>query len=526
MPQISILAFADSVLGIQPYEWQSRILLRYEAGDRVAAACANNTGKTSTVFPICALWSLWVYPRARVQYITASGDQLKHQFFSYIRKYADRRAFAGWSWLEVEVRNTSSGILWGRSTDSGGRIEGLHDEVDSPASLLVDEAKSILPEIADALERCNASYRLYMSSTGPASGWFFDLMTGEDERTRRFTVSSDMCAHVSAADIKTDREQLKDNIFRIKHGAEFLYDEGLSMISLAHVRGLLRAQKEPRTDLGATVAKPVRTPEDVERETYKRLFVDPPRAEPNADRQLAASRAETGDFEGSVRIIAGPIWAFCDFAGGGDYNAFAVCEGNVAWIEDDWREKDTMATVGRFVKLFERLGLVGWQIGGDQGFGGALMDRLAEKGYHLKRVRNGEPAKNKKDFFNLSAEQWSTVGKLIENRQIIIRDRDPERLERLVKQLTSRQKIYDSDGRERLEPKDKMKARGLRSPDLADALVGAVMLGPGAHPYAANPGLRKQYAEELARCNAALARSIERNSPFASGHIDFSRGFF
>src|SRR6202043_98448 len=154
-------------------------------------------------------------------------------------------------------------------------------------------------------------------------------------------------------------------------------------------------------------------------------------------------------------------------------------------------------TVGRFVKLFERLGLVGWQIGGDQGFGGALMDRLAEKGYHLKRVRNGDPATNKKDFFNLAAEQWSTVGKLIENRQIIIRDAKPERLERLVKQLTSRQKIYDSDGRERLEPKDKLKSRTGWSPDLADAFVGACMLGPGSHPYAANPGLRKQYVEEL-----------------------------
>jgi phage terminase large subunit len=238
---------------------------------------------------------------------------------------------------------------------------------------------------------------------------------------------------------------------------------------------------------------------------------------------LAASCAETGDFEGSVRIIAGPIRAFCDFAGGGDYNAFAVCEGNVVWIEDDWREKDTMATVGRFISLFKKLGLQGWQVGGDQGFGGALMDRLAEKGYHLKRVRNGDPAKNKKDFFNLSAEQWSTVAKLIENRQIIIRDKDPERLERLVKQLTSRQKIYDSDGRERLEPKDKMKARGLRSPDLADAVVGAVMLGPGAHPYAANPGLREQERKAMQEC----ARMMERNrNPFAVERIDFSRGFF
>jgi hypothetical protein len=134
---IPILAFADSVLGFRPYPWQSKILLNYEAGNRAAAAVANNCGKTSTIFPICALWTLWTHERARVQYITASGDQLKHQFFSYIRKYADRRAFAGWQWLEVEVRNTSSGMLWGRATDSGGRIEGLHDEVDSPASLLV-----------------------------------------------------------------------------------------------------------------------------------------------------------------------------------------------------------------------------------------------------------------------------------------------------------------------------------------------------------------------------------------------------
>src|SRR4029077_18341289 len=92
---ISILVFSDSILGIRPYPWQSRILLNYEAGNRTAAACANNTGKTSTIFPISALWTLYCFPRARVQYITASGDQLRHQFFSYIRRYADRAAFKG-----------------------------------------------------------------------------------------------------------------------------------------------------------------------------------------------------------------------------------------------------------------------------------------------------------------------------------------------------------------------------------------------------------------------------------------------
>jgi hypothetical protein len=51
-PKIPILLFADSILGIQPYDWQCKILLNYEAGFQTAAACANFTGKTSTLFPI------------------------------------------------------------------------------------------------------------------------------------------------------------------------------------------------------------------------------------------------------------------------------------------------------------------------------------------------------------------------------------------------------------------------------------------------------------------------------------------
>jgi hypothetical protein len=54
-PKIPILLFADSILGIQPSDWQCQILLNYEAGKQTAAACANFTGKTSTVFPIAAL---------------------------------------------------------------------------------------------------------------------------------------------------------------------------------------------------------------------------------------------------------------------------------------------------------------------------------------------------------------------------------------------------------------------------------------------------------------------------------------
>jgi hypothetical protein len=54
---------------------------------------------------------------------------------------------------------------------------------------------------------------------------------------------------------------------------------------------------------------------------------------------------------------------------------------------------------------------------------------------------------------NLSAEWWSVVGQLIEHRQIIIPND-----EKLIAQLTSRRKFYDSNGREKLESKKDTRA--------------------------------------------------------------------
>jgi hypothetical protein len=47
---------------------------------------------------------------------------------------------------------------------------------------------------------------------------------------------------------------------------------------------------------------------------------------------------------------------------------------------------------------------------------------------------------------------------------------------KLIAQLTSRRKLYESRGREKLESKADLKARGIESPDRADALIGAIVL--------------------------------------------------
>jgi phage terminase large subunit len=412
---IPILLFADSILGIRPYDWQCHILLNYEAGNQTAAACANFTGKTSTVFPIAALWTLYNFPRSRIMYLSATGAQVKNQFFASLSRFRARPALAGWTWLETEVRNPHGGFLFGRATDTGGNIEGLHDQPGSPAALLVDEAKSIRDEILDALERCSTSYRLFMSSTGAAFGGFYQICTAKAHLWKTFRIPSSLCPHVPADKIEADRQDLKDNVFRIKHGAEWLFDEGDSMISLEHVRALIE---------------------------------NPP------------------------DHVPGRPAAFCDFAGPGDESVLSLCNGNRAEIVDAWRSRDTMHSVGKFLTLFRRFNLQGYQVGGDEGYGHQRMDRMQEENFYLQRFNNGSPAKRSDIYANLSPEWWSTVAQLIERRQIIIPND-----EKLIAQLTSRRKLYDSKGREKLESKADLRSRGVESPDRADALIGAIVLG-------------------------------------------------
>jgi hypothetical protein len=86
-------------------------------------------------------------------------------------------------------------------------------------------------------------------------------------------------------------------------------------------------------------------------------------------------------------------------------------------------------------------------------------------------LQHYRPAKRSDIYANLAAEWWSTAGQLIERRQIIIPND-----EKLIAQLTSRRKQYDSKGREKLESKAELRSRGVESPDRADATIGSIIL--------------------------------------------------
>ena len=106
------------------------------------------------------------------------------------------------------------------------------------------------------------------------------------------------------------------------------------------------------------------------------------------------------------------------------------------------------------------------------GIGGPMCVQLSSDfGIYATRVNNGSPARKKDEFSNADAEKWFAFRRLLEKRSVIL-PVDGE----LLKQLSGRRLQYDSKARIQLEPKESMRARGLSSPDRADAVIGAAVM--------------------------------------------------
>ena len=92
-----------------------RILLRYEAGEPTAAACANYSGKTSVLFPTATLWTLYNFPKARLMYMSATWLQAPTCFSTSICDF-DGASLDSASPGVTSLSISLSGGLYGQST--------------------------------------------------------------------------------------------------------------------------------------------------------------------------------------------------------------------------------------------------------------------------------------------------------------------------------------------------------------------------------------------------------------------------
>lgn len=172
---------------------------------------------------------------------------------------------------------------------------------------------------------------------------------------------------------------------------------------------------------------------------------------------------------------------------GDDYTSCMFRQGRVSRRLGKWNGLGTMETVGR-------VGLIADREKPDviyvdaTGVGTGVADRLKEEGYPVVRVHFGESPRDGDRYVLMRDELWGEMSEWLADGLVSIEDDDD-----LASQLTSVQYGYDSKRRVKLEPKEKMKDRGLHSPDDADALALTFARGTTTTESAKNFRTRQRF---------------------------------
>jgi len=178
---------------------------------------------------------------------------------------------------------------------------------------------------------------------------------------------------------------------------------------------------------------------------------------------------------------------------GSDSTVIAVRQGRDVIAIKRHKGDDTMETVGRVIEAIEEYkpALVNIDEGG---LGAGVVDRLKEQRYKIKGVNFGNKAKNGMMYGNKRAEMWGDMREWLKSAAI-----PSDRY--LKSDLISPMMKPDSKGSIFLESKKDMRARGLASPDAADA-IALTFAFPVAHREYTGIIQKRNYQNQSAVTNS------------------------
>jgi len=268
---------ATQVCALNPYPWQYKVYFDMEkVGAKVSLRAANGSGKTSTIALPLIVWHMCAFPGSITVVTSGTYRQVRDQLMPALRETLSR--FKGWQINASDLTAPNGSYCVGFSTNDPGKFEGFHakDHQEKPLLIMVDEAKSVEDGIFTAIDRCQPTRLLLMSSPGASAGAFFRSHTSESKFYKTHVVTAFDCPHLSQEHIQYTIDKYgEDHPFtRSSIYGEFM-DDGDSgiVIPMRLIDGLRKTQIN--------------------------------------------------------NIHAGERHAFCDFAAGGDENVLAIRNGNV-----------------------------------------------------------------------------------------------------------------------------------------------------------------------------------------------------
>ena len=149
--------------------------------------------------------------------------------------------------------------------------------------------------------------------------------------------------------------------------------------------------------------------------------------------------------------------------GGMDSTVILVRQGRDIVAIKRLKGEDTMSVVGHVIDAIEEF-KPALTVIDEGGLGYGILDRLTEQRYKVRGVNFGWRSKNPAMWQNKRSEMWGAMRDWLKSASIP-QDRQ------LKNDLVGPLRKFNSSGSILLESKKEMKARGLASPDAADALA-------------------------------------------------------
>lgn len=476
--------FVTQLLGAQPDPWQIEVLSMLDRGEnRISIRSGHGVGKTA-LCAWCALHYLIFRFGVKVVITSPSGRQMSDGLKPEISLWIDRMPSG--IGLKEDLEITADRITK-KSDPKNSFISFRTARMETPEALagihadhvmvIVDEASGV-PEVvyeaAAGTLSTSGSICMLIGNPTRARGLFYRTHTSLTDHWRVMKVASNESPRVDQAFIEDIRKTygVDSNQYRVRVLGEFPTSEEDMVIPYELVKSAFGRDVEPIPDAAIYWG------------------IDPGRG---GDATGFCSR-------GANRVLELEEWHFPDLMR------------TVGKVKSKW---DDTAPSDRPESIFvDSIGL-----------GAGIADRLRELGLPIIDVNVSEAPSMRERFPRLRAEIWFQSRAWFEGRHVCI----PKQLrlgEQLVDELSSPEMRLLSNGKTDVETKDDMRRRGIRSPNLADALnitfsyQGAIQSGRSGPAAPWNKPIRSRYVGVAVFLLAVLLGSM-LNTP----HENRTTGF-
>lgn len=454
------VAFLEDILGMTPDPWQAQTAKDLAEYPRVAVKSGQGVGKTALEAGII-LWYLTCRPEARVVATAPTMQQLYDVLWTEIYKWLSTSPIqAVLKWTKTKVVMIGSGETWFAVAKTATRPENMQGYHADHMLFVVDEASGISDAIMEAIRGTLSGFDnrlLLMGNPTQTTGTFYDAFHSDLPLWRVRTVSSRESSRTSKENILSlENKYGKDsNVVRVRVDGEFPSQEDDVFIP---AEWIFKSARET----------------EITPDTQKALG------------EYRVGAVKRKDYSKARQVEIG-----CDVARfGDDSTCIAYRINEVIRFYKKERKKDTTWTAATISLLYKELHEryphiehipVKIDVGG---VGGGVVDQLVSfkrtypeefKALDIVSVNFGKPMSNNKYYYDTTTAMMGVVRDLIQPTDALGQPKTPEIIlpddDDLIAQLSCRKYDFASNGKQRVESKDDMKDRGLRSPDEADCIL-------------------------------------------------------